>query len=63
MEARQPAPPGTADALLRQARELLNPDQSAEGFPRKYHLALQEAPAVVLAHGEAMRRLESSPQG
>jgi hypothetical protein len=63
MEARQPAPPGTADALLRQARELLNPDESAEGFPRKYHLALQEAPAVVLAHGEAMRRLESSPQG
>src|SRR5688572_209114 len=26
MEARQPAPPGTADALLRQARELLNPE-------------------------------------
>jgi hypothetical protein len=63
MEARQPAPPGTAEALLRQARELLDPDEFAEGFSPRYHRALQESPAVVLAHGEAMRRLESSPPG
>ena len=63
MEARQPAPPGTADALLRQARELLNPDDAVDGFPRKYHLAMQESPAVVLAHAEAMRRLERPPEG
>ena len=63
MEARQPAPPGTAEALLRQARELLNPDASGEGFPGKYHRAMQESSSVVLAHSEAMRRLESSPQG
>jgi len=63
MEARQPAPPGTADALLRQASELLNPDESAEGFPRKYHRALQESSTVVLAHSEAMRRLDPSPRG
>jgi hypothetical protein len=62
MEARQPAPPGTADALLSQARALLNPDESAEGFPRKYHRALQESSTVVLAHREAMRRLAPSPQ-
>jgi hypothetical protein len=61
MEARQPAPPGTADALLRQARELLNPDESAEGFPGKYHRALQESSTVVLAHSEAMRRLDQPP--
>ncbi|HJR33785.1 MAG TPA: hypothetical protein VJ817_02470 [Gemmatimonadales bacterium] len=63
MEARQPAPPGTADALLRQAKELLSPDETAEGFPRKYHRALQESSTVVLAHAEAMRRLETSPRG
>jgi hypothetical protein len=61
MEARQPAPAGTAEALLRQARELLNPDEAGEEFSRKYHRALQESSAVVLAHSEAVRRLDPPP--
>lgn len=61
MEARQPSPPGTAEALLKQARELLNPDEAGEEFPRKYHRALQESSAVVLAHSEAVRRLDPPP--
>jgi len=57
MDAREPAPPGSADALLRQARALLNPDGSADDFHREYRRALQESPAVVLAHAAAVARL------
>ena len=57
MDAREPAPPGTAEALLRQARVLLNPDGSAGDFHVQYRRALQESPAVVLAHSNAVMRL------
>lgn len=57
MDAREPAPPDTAEALLRQARALLSPGGSADDFHRQYRRALQESPAVALAHSEAVRRL------
>jgi len=57
MEAREPAPPGTAESLLRQARTLLNPEAAPDEFHREYRRALQESPAVVLAHSDAVKRL------
>lgn len=57
MDSREPAPPGTAEALLQQARILLNPDTSEDGFHREYRRALQASPAVVLAHSDAVKRL------
>jgi len=57
MDSREPAPPGTPEALLQQARTLLNPDTSGDGFHREYRRALQVSPAVVLAHSDAVKRL------
>jgi hypothetical protein len=57
MDAREPTPPGAAEQLLRQARTLLTPDGSADDFHKEYRRALQESPAVVLAHSRALARL------
>jgi hypothetical protein len=57
MDAREPADPAAGELLLRQARTLLQPDPEGEGFVREYHRAMQESPAVVLAHAEAVARL------
>ena len=37
-------------ALLSQARTLLRPDASGNGFQRRYHRAVQDAPDVLIAH-------------
>jgi hypothetical protein len=37
-------------ALLTQARALLRPDNSGDGFQRRYHRAIQDAPDVLIAH-------------
>jgi len=55
--AKEPAPEGTGEALLAHARRLLSPSAEGDAFQHRYHAALQASPAVVLAHGEAMRRL------
>lgn len=56
------APPGIdAEALLNQARDLLRADESGTVFQQHYHRALQEVPAAVMAHAEAMRHLNPSP--
>jgi hypothetical protein len=52
--------PATADemtALVREARELLDPSATGGGLGPAYHAALQRDPAVVLAHGEVARVL------
>lgn len=38
------------DALINQARGLLKPDASGEGFQRRYHRAIQDVPDVLIAH-------------
>lgn len=43
------------DALLAQARSLLRPDASGDGFQRRYHRAIQDAPDVLIAHVAAGR--------
>jgi hypothetical protein len=44
--------PSTADGemLLVQARTLLRPDAAGDGFQRRYHRAIQDAPDVLIAH-------------
>jgi hypothetical protein len=43
------------DALLSQARMLLRPDATGDGFQRRYHRAIQDAPDVLIAHVAAGR--------
>jgi hypothetical protein len=43
------------DALLAQARTLLRPDAAGDGFQRRYHRAVQDAPDVLIAHVAAGR--------
>ena len=59
--AKEPAPDGTGEALLEQAVRLLSPSSEGDAFQQRYHVALQESPAVVLAHAHATRRI--SPRG
>jgi hypothetical protein len=44
--------PTTADgeALINQARALLKPDATGDGFQRRYHRAIQDVPDVLIAH-------------
>jgi hypothetical protein len=44
-------------ALVARARECLRPDEHGDTFQRRYFELLQEAPAVVIAHGEALNLL------
>ena len=39
-----------AEALLNQARALIRPDATGEGFQRRYHRAIQDVPDVLIAH-------------
>ena len=59
------APATTADAarLLTQARTLLTPAETGQGFRRQYFDALQRDPDVVIAHGAAMKVLGSLGNG
>jgi hypothetical protein len=53
--------PPTIDAarLIEQSRELLVPNETGVGFPKRYFEALQRDPDVVLAHAR-MRKILSS---
>lgn len=55
--SRDPAPPGAAEALLEQAGGLCNPAEDGDEFQRHYFEAMQESPAVVLAHAKAITQL------
>jgi hypothetical protein len=46
------------EALLVQARQLLNPSETGSPFARAYHRAISESPEVAIAHGD-LRRLVS----
>jgi hypothetical protein len=51
----EPATAADADRLTRQARILVAPSESANGFARKYFEAMQRDPDVVLAHRDMIR--------
>ncbi len=50
LDADEPVTDALAQALLKQARELLRPSEEGEGFGRHYFIALQRDPDVVFAH-------------
>jgi hypothetical protein len=47
----------TAEALLKQAQLLLTPNESGGEFQKKYFVAIQTSPEVVLAHAEFAKAL------
>jgi hypothetical protein len=55
LEAKEPLTTAIADALIKQAGQLLVATEAGEGFSRHYFDALQRDPDVVLAHAEAAR--------
>ncbi len=57
LDADEPATAADAARLLAQARTLLMPAESGDGFRRQYFDALQRDPDVVIAHGAAMKVL------
>jgi len=54
---KEPVPHGAPEALLAQAKGLFNPSEEGDDFQRQYYEAMQQAPAVVLAHANATRSL------
>ena len=51
----EPDAPVDAARLIAQARELIAPSETGDGFARRYYEAMQADPAVVLAHRDMMR--------
>jgi hypothetical protein len=52
-------PAAEASAIARAARELLAPDESGQGFPKRYFDAIQSRPDVVMAHAQARRAIDA----
>jgi hypothetical protein len=52
---RKPLTDADAEALTKQARELLVATEEGEGFPKHYYDALQRDPDVVMAHAAAAK--------
>ena len=50
MDGKEPLTGRRAQELLKQAKELLRPDEEGEGFGRHYFIAMQRDPDVLLAH-------------
>jgi len=50
MDGKEPLTLTKAQELLKQAKELLKPDEEGEGFGRHYFIAMQRDPDVLLAH-------------
>jgi uncharacterized protein with von Willebrand factor type A (vWA) domain len=57
LDADEPATPADAARLLAQARTLLTPVESGQGFRGQYFDALQRDPDVVIAHGAVVKVL------
>ena len=57
LAAKEPPNDSTGVALIRQAEILLTPSESGSEFQRKYSVAMQQSPEVVLAHSEFARVL------
>jgi hypothetical protein len=55
LNPKDPATPATADRLIREARELLTPNEEGAGFSRRYFEVMQRDPDAVLAHRDMMQ--------
>ena len=58
VSSKQPTDPRQGEALLKQALDMLTPDEAGSAFARAYHRAVQESPEVAVAHGEWRRSIE-----
>jgi len=63
LDADEPATTADATRLLAQARTLLTPIESGDGFRGQYFDALQRDPDVVIAHGAAVQVLANLANG
>ncbi|HSS21711.1 MAG TPA: hypothetical protein VLL54_16685 [Pyrinomonadaceae bacterium] len=52
LAARETPNESTAEALIKQAQLLLTPNESGSEFQKKYFIALQASPEVVMRHAE-----------
>lgn len=50
IDGKEPLTRQKSEELLKNARELLRPDEEGEGFGRHYFIAMQRDPDVLLAH-------------
>jgi hypothetical protein len=60
LAAKETPSENTGAALMEQARILLTPAEAGSEFQRKYFLAMQQSPEVVMAHAEFARVLGPS---
>lgn len=56
----QPLAAGTVDDLIAQARRFVTADEHGDAFHRRYHELLQQAPAVIMAHAQAVRLIRET---
>lgn len=63
LDANEPLTVAGVDALVTQARTLLSPAASGEGFSRHYDEALQRDPDVVFAHAATARLIRTQTSG
>jgi hypothetical protein len=59
LDAKEPPDRFDADRLVAQARELLTPNETGQGFEKRYFEALQRDPDVVLAHAKTRKLVMS----
>jgi len=59
LDAEEPVTAVDLVRLLAQARSLLTPSESGKGFRKQYFESLQRDPDVVIAHGAAMKLMNS----
>lgn len=55
LDEKKPRNAATIGILINQARLLLVPSETGDGFSKHYHEALQRDPDVVLAHAKAAK--------
>ncbi len=57
LEAEDPISAADVKALLDETRDLVTPSETGSGRAKRYHIALQRDPAVVVAHGALVKVL------
>jgi hypothetical protein len=57
LDPKDPPTDSTGDRLIREARDLLTPDEEGDGFARRYFEVLQRDPEAVLAHRDMSQAL------
>jgi hypothetical protein len=59
LDAKEPVTAEDADRYIQQSRKLITPEETGNGFARRYFEALQRDPDVILAHARMRKVLVS----